>query len=920
MRPVKLVMSAFGPYAKETEVDFDKLGKSGLYLITGDTGAGKTTIFDALTFALYGEASGKDRKPDMLRSKYAGKDTPTEVVLDFSYGGETYRVRRNPKYTRPARRGDGEVVCAPGAELTMPDGRVLTKKGEVDAAIRQIMGIDYGQFSQIAMIAQGDFLELLLAPTEDRQKIFRDIFQTRYYLDLQKRLKEEEGKLKQDCESAQRSIGQYISGAVCDEDSRFAPELQKAKDGALTIEDTLALLDRLLADDQAELDALNASEKDLKARLEEVNQKLGKAEDAEKTADKLKRAEKECGVGKERLKELSGKYEAEIARRPEGDRMGELAAALEALFPKYDSRDKLAEKRKNLLDQRDREAVAAGEAREKLKRLDQRLSERKDERSRLEQAGEQKARLEAELAKSNARVAELAELKRGIGEQAKRKKQLEAAQDKYRAAKDKAEQSRRAYDEMDRAFLDEQAGILARTRLAAGSPCPVCGSVEHPHPATLSEKAPSENQRKQARKQAEKDQADREEASRAAGALRARAEEAERLLREKAKKLLETEDDWEAAAERELADAREQIQKLGKDLEEEERKLTRRKDLDEHLIPADEQERGKLDDSIRKWENQAAALQSGLDETERQLKDYAAELKYPDKQAAERECRRLREEQAGIRSALEKAEQAFRAQETRCTELEGQIKQLREQLEGKERADRERLASEKADLDGKLTELDGKQKNLHTRQHTNRRARDNIRGSGEKLDELKKKYGWVKAMSETANGGLSGKEKIELETYVQMTWFDRIIARANTRFLVMSGGQYELVRRRTADNMRSKSGLELDVVDHYNGTQRSVNTLSGGESFKASLSLALGLSDEVQSSAGGVRIDTMFVDEGFGSLDAESLAQAIKALSGLTESNRLVGIISHVSELKDKIDRQIVVTKERSGGSRVDIV
>lgn len=220
----------------------------------------------------------------------------------------------------------------------------------------------------------------------------------------------------------------------------------------------------------------------------------------------------------------------------------------------------------------------------------------------------------------------------------------------------------------------------------------------------------------------------------------------------------------------------------------------------------------------------------------------------------------------------------------------------------------------------KKAQEDALSKALHARMKGNERALDGICGKAEELDALEKRYAWLKALSNTANGNISGKEKVMLETYIQMTFFDRIIARANTRFMVMSGGQYELKRRKAAENNRSQSGLELDVIDHYNGTERSVKTLSGGESFKASLSLALGLSDEIQASAGGVKLDTMFVDEGFGSLDDESLDQAMRALSGLAEGNRLVGIISHVAELKNRIDRQIVVTKEKSGGSRARIV
>ncbi len=209
---------------------------------------------------------------------------------------------------------------------------------------------------------------------------------------------------------------------------------------------------------------------------------------------------------------------------------------------------------------------------------------------------------------------------------------------------------------------------------------------------------------------------------------------------------------------------------------------------------------------------------------------------------------------------------------------------------------------------------------MHSYIASNKSALQKIKLKSGDLDDYEKRYQWVLPLSNTANGKVAGKEKIMLETYIQMTYFDRIISRANTRFMVMSGGQYELKRRKEAEDKKAQSGLDLDIIDHYNGTERSVKTLSGGESFKASLSLALGLSDEIQSIAGGIKLDTMFVDEGFGNLDDDSINQAMNALSGLAEGNRLVGIISHVSELKNRIDKQIVVAKEKSGGSKANII
>ena len=267
---------------------------------------------------------------------------------------------------------------------------------------------------------------------------------------------------------------------------------------------------------------------------------------------------------------------------------------------------------------------------------------------------------------------------------------------------------------------------------------------------------------------------------------------------------------------------------------------------------------------------------------------------------------------------MEKASNDLEKSEKKMNDWEGQIKVLKTQLSGAPAIDIEEQISRRKELISTKEAMIKNKESIHALS-ANIRNLENIKSGSRNLEEIEAKWTWIKALSDTANGNISGKEKIMLETYIQMRYFDRIIARANTRFMIMSDGQYELKRRKEADNRQSQSGLDLDVIDHYNGTERSVKTLSGGESFKASLSLALGLSDEIQSSAGGIRIDTMFVDEGFGSLDEESLQQAIKALAELTKGDRLVGIISHVSELKERIDSQIVVTKGKSGGSKAVI-
>ena len=355
-------------------------------------------------------------------------------------------------------------------------------------------------------------------------------------------------------------------------------------------------------------------------------------------------------------------------------------------------------------------------------------------------------------------------------------------------------------------------------------------------------------------------------------------------------------------------------------LAETEKKIERSRQV-EKQIPAAEDTLRQTEAAVVQQEKAIVTLQTGKNQLEKQVTELSATLRFARTEEAAERIKLLESQMEALQKEIRDAEENRRQCKEAADLLRGSLTQMREHLKQYENLpEKDLLLAEQADLETEKKAMEEERQNGRTRLDTNGGILYHMMQEAENLEELEKKYSWMKALSDTANGNVSGKERIMLETYVQTTYFDRIINRANTRLVVMTGGQYDLKRRATADSLRSQSGLELSVIDHYNGTERSVKTLSGGESFKASLSLALGLSDEIQSSAGGIRLDTMFVDEGFGSLDEESLEQAMKALTGLTESNRLVGIISHVAELKERIDRQIVVTKDRSGGSRTKIV
>lgn len=919
MRPVRLVLSAFGPYAGQTVLELDKLGTGGLYLITGDTGAGKTTIFDAITYALYGEASGGEREPAMLRSKYALPETPTEIILTFEYAGERYTVRRNPEYERPARRGSKTAMQKADAELTYPDGRLITKSKEVTAAIREILGIDRIQFSQIAMIAQGDFLKVLFASTTDRMEIFRRIFKTEPYRKLQERLKAETGALSRQCETMQTNIRREFGGVQCEAGIVLETELNKAKESALPPEEMLTLLGRIAAYDLSKKEELQAAAAEADRQLEEIHHLLGKAEEIEKTKKALIAAHADFKESSIRADRLRAVLQAEESKRSRRDQLTQQILSGREKLPRYDLLDTIHK-------QLERTKKEYTQTSEELARLEA-LRDKGKERSAALKA-ELELRIEAEIQRET--VFHQRE------EAARRKTQLEAfanllkayktllqnqelSRQTYAAAAARADSLQLLYLRKTRAFQDGQAGILAAS-LADGERCPVCGSVSHPHPAVKQQHVPSEAEWKEAQRQSENAKEEAAAASSAAEKIKWEIEgKREEIERSAAALFLNfTWKELPSAAAKALETAAADAERLNAKLAEIERRVRQKAEIEEQLL---EQERRNTETDTAAFvrEKELAGLKSEIAAKSGEKDRIAADLEYESKEEALARIAGHEKEKKEMERAFDEAKQAYDTCRSAADSQTGEIKSLSEQLADAPEIDIASEKERKTEVTRQKQETDTALTDVSARIQANRAAFSRIEKEAANLLAAETKYAWVKALSDTANGNLTGKEKIMLETYVQMQYFDRIVARANTRFMMMSGGQYELKRRMDAAAGRSQSGLDLDIIDHYNGSERSVKTLSGGEAFKASLSLALGLSDEIQSSAGGIRLDTMFIDEGFGSLDEESLLQALHVLTNLSGSGRLVGIISHVAELKEKIDRQILVTKQKSGGSRAEI-
>lgn len=1092
MRPLKLIISAFGPYAGITEIDMEKLGENGLYLITGDTGAGKTTIFDAITFALYGQASGVNRIPTMLRSKYAEPDTPTEVFLSFEYFGQVYKIRRNPKYERPSKRGDKMTERTADAELEYPDGKIVTRNDNVTKAVIELLGINKNQFSQIAMLAQGDFMKLLLSDSSERREIFRKIFKTEYYQRFQEQIKDEAKNIKLKCDSISEKISQYTSGIKCPPESILSESAELARNGKLTTSDTLQIISEILENDCEAEKNLNSRLESVDKEIEAVTTCIGRCEENQRLAKELSDTEILLEKNTPVLEALEYQLDNAYLRKPEIESADREIALTEADFQNYDKYDlkkkeldsseaelrniqklsttvnaekintdetlrkyrgeleklqnagelfeklnamkssaeseklyleniksdfteyqkliRMIENDKNKIAQINKECE---EISEKFQEISRYISYINAKQTSLENAGQEKEKILHEIDTENLRKASLDELDKNYSEYLGQLERLQKVREEYTSALRISQNLNAVYLAKNKAFLDEQAGILA-TALTRGEKCPVCGSTEHPEPAKCSDNAPTEEDVKTARLNYESAQAKASQLSADAGELNgkvsamtekikatseklfgicsvneipshikqsgnvciSRISELQTLLSNTEKKISqrqknsvmlkslenqinELSDSLEISEKNlstvesqmninsgkasqlsetisgklgdcsienagiriseELESVSQKISELSSRISCEEKRISLKNRISS-LIPELEQKLSKKTCEYNELQNRASAYESRNTELAKLLESIKGSLKFESKSKAIEHKNNLLKKKSEIKALIEEKEHEYNQCRNNQIQLEAKINHLKEQLPDNPELDAESKKEYKQKLISERNSILESQKKIHSRKDINSSILKNVTLESDELEKYEEKFKWIKDLSDTANGNISGKEKIMLETYVQMSFFDRIIDRANSRFYVMSNGQYELKRCSQALNNRSQSGLELDIIDHYNTSQRNVRTLSGGESFMASLSLALGLSEEIQCSAGGISLDTMFIDEGFGSLDDETLNQAMNAISNLAEGNRLVGIISHVSELKNRIDRQIIVHKQKSGGSQIEIM
>lgn len=1040
MRPVKLTMTAFGPYAGTVEVDFSRFGEKGLFLITGDTGAGKTTIFDGISYALYGEASGSTRDPESLRSGFASPDTETCVVLTFRYRGDTYTVTRSPRYDRPKRRGEGLSTHPAAAELLLPDGSAITSVRGVNDKILEIIGLTALQFSQVAMIAQGDFQKLLLAESKERQKIFTTLFDTENYARFTERLRARESEIREEKERLTKEILLWREQIELPQEPENLEEWQALRQTpyrweqladilrtAIDADETLESdLNRCIQHDEtlrAGFSAAIHSGEELNGRirkLEETRQELTlqqvRAPEMKRSAEQLRLAQQAEIVRpkadellriQKRLREFASaaehdetvlqesrdrqktariSLEAAQAETPLQQKLTGELRLLETARPQYErlaqlekERNQKIEEQIGLLQQSDRQKTQL--AAEKQRLADYRLSE-----NHLRSAPAELAEKKGILERAQQLSIRIGQMKGAVQDYKMQVRSLSRIQSIVKADLVRWNRAQDTLASVRTAFMAHQAGFLA-SELTDGMPCPVCGALHHPSPAPLPEDAPSQEQLEKA-EAAEQEAAVRSsESSRKAGELNAKIEEQQKNLGLMMERLfgrkMPVEEIPNVLAEEEES-CRQQIANLQVQCTDLDVKVQRLETVAGDIASSEERVNA-LTEMIETVRGQLETIAGVLQANKAKLDEIKTSLPCPTLQELNRTCQekeqalallqqrlltaqqeasradtlvsaaevklkadrdgeaRAKEEYAAAveeyRKALADAgfadkeaylaarlypEEAERMRaeledwQQRVLRLRTAAETLEKETENHEKADIPALQEELEKVSAQILQTQQSLKGIYRRRENNRAVFEALSEKTPRFEKTAHRHAVLQRLAQTASGTLSGKKRLSFETYVQAAYFEEVIREANRRLGVMSSGQYKLLRTDERDGA-SQTGLSLNVLDYYTGKVRSVKTLSGGETFMASLSLALGLSDVISCSTGGIKLDTMFIDEGFGTLDSDALELALRILGEASGGSHLVGIISHVGELASRIDRQIVVKKTPSG-SNIQII
>lgn len=895
MRPIYLKMTAFGSYAEETYIDFTKVSQ-GVFLITGDTGAGKTTIFDAITYVLYGQTSGGRRDPAMMRSQYAEAGTKTSVELLFENRGQQYRILRCPEYERASRRKnkDGKYSVTKEKavlELYLPDQSLYVgSRQEINKKIVEILGVDAKQFTQLVMIAQGDFLKLLLAKSDERREIFSRIFDTGIYAKIQEELKGRTRQTEEKLEDNRKACIREMEQVERPDWNSLLQQMGKEPD----LEQIVPLLEQYVQEDRERYDEAERARKESAQAVEQASRSYSLAEEQMRIWNAMEEAKKNKDTLEakqqwwESRKAFLEKSRNALAVQP-------YAAAIERARTEV---QELTARQERLEEWYRRHGQEVPHLAEQLQKLQQ-------EQKRIEETETPK------LVRLKQYLERYEELERQLEQFLSLQKNQENARAAYEESRIRYLQASEAYERANHAYVSQQAGILA-ANLEEGKPCPVCGSLHHPGKAELTGEVWSREQLEEWKQKRERAETARETKQQQLLTATAQLERVQAVLQNLKQELVgekSAEKDWKTL-QAELTDWRakteKQVSELMRHQTEHKKAMESCQKKYERALQEESRYQGQVKENTKNLKTRKEVLQ----QCGQQFTFALEKQGFADAQ----EYRLYIKEQKEI----DRMEQEIRTYEEKLTESRQSLAVYQKQLAGKEKPDMEQLAKVLADVKVRQNAAEKEVRETYHILEKNQAAKRKLHTLHKERKELRQQYEVLSNVSRTANGSLSGTVKMDFESYMQRRYFERMIRCANQHLMKMTAGQFYL-QCRSLENMSMQGNVGLDLDVHYllTGKTGDVKQLSGGESFMAALALALGMSDVIAGAQGAVQMDTLFIDEGFGSLDENAREQAIRILQGLAGGKRLVGIISHVTELKEQMEQQLVVTKTAKGSKAV---
>lgn len=870
MKPLKLVMSGFGPYADKTTIDFENLCDNGIFLITGDTGAGKTTIFDGISYALYGEVSGGDdrKKAKSLRSDYASATTPTYVEYTFLHKGKHYIVKRNPEYYRAAKNNEEKLVKEnPNAELKIIETEdVFAGTTEVNDAIFSILGLTREQFSQTMMIAQGDFMKILNCPTKERRELFTKLFDTQKFYDIQTILKTMYDECKEQRENSNRDINNSFARINVDSEYENYDDLNRYLENAVNIDKVIELLSEYLKTNKEKEEKVKANIDSFTVENNKLIEAINSGKNINNSFDKLtllkNRKNDEIDKAKDSIKED------------------------EIVFKKANNASKIEKYESSLL-------TIQNSINNYNKELHEKTLDLEDINSKLPALDKAYKESEKNYNDENSKITlKIKELTDAINYL----KDRSTLKDTLKKALDKLEKSQKNYDTKNNEYVllrdtyyANEYGIIASS-LEEGQPCPICGSIEHPRLAKLENKAISKEELDNAENS-------KNEALNLLNVADASHKVASTKLEENTKLL----NNADVSPDEDINELLTKCSTLENKLNEIKKAYDNNKKEYDSLNTKSKQLSATVDQINKN------IIESNNQKLDAETKFNDALKQYSFKDKDEYVNSKLDNEQL---TNLDKRINDFYSNEK---SLIDQINALEDELKGKERKDISKLEEQASSNNDKLDELRNIYSRISQTNSENSKELKILKDLFAKTQNQDNKYMIVEDLYLNVSGQKSATVKLSFESYVQQYYFEQVVVAANKRLNVLTNGMFVLRPRQEAKNKQSQSGLDLEVLDRLTGSWRDVSTLSGGESFMASLALALGLSDVVQAKSGGIRMDSMFIDEGFGTLSENVLNQAMEMLDNLSDGKRLIGVISHVDALKQRIDKKIITNKTNCG-------